>query len=150
MLSVPTAIDQAAPVLAHHEIDIDAPVDVVWNLHSGVNGWTAWNTDITTAHLDGDFGVGNSFDWSSYGFPVTSTIYDVADRARVLWGGSSGGITGVHEWLFSATPSGTHVVTNESFAGDPVEADRAGMQKLLDASLVAWLDHLKTAAESRR
>lgn len=65
-------------------------------------------------------------------------------------GRSSGGITGVHEWLFSERPSGTHVVTNESFAGDPVEADAAGMQKLLDASLVAWLDHLKTAAETRR
>jgi hypothetical protein len=116
--------------------------------HTDVNGWTAWQTDMTAAHLVGGFKVGNSFDWSSYGFPVTSTIYDVSDGARVLWGGS--GITGVHEWLFSATPTGTHLVTNESFAGTPVEADAPGMQKLLDASLVAWLNHLKTAAESRR
>jgi hypothetical protein len=36
-----------------------------------------------------------------------------------------------------------------SFSGEPVEADVAGMQSLLDASLLAWLDSLKTAAESK-
>jgi hypothetical protein len=67
----------------------------------------------------------------------------------VLWGGTANGITGVHEWLFRETPAGVHVTTNESFAGEPVRADVAGMQSLLDASLVSWLGHLKAAAESR-
>ena len=80
--------------------------------------------------------------------PVTSTIYEVDTDHRIMWGGTAGGITGVHEWLFTPTPDGVHVVTNESFAGEPVEADAAGMQSMLDASLVAWLDSLKTAAES--
>lgn len=44
--------------------------------------------------------------------------------------------------------SGVHVTTTESFAGEPVEADAPGMQTALDASLVAWLGHLKVAAES--
>jgi hypothetical protein len=50
--------------------------------------------------------------------------------------------------FFIETPSGVHVTTTESFAGEPVEADTPGMQALLDASLIAWLGHLKTAAES--
>jgi len=91
---------------------------------------------------------GASFDWTSYGFSVTSTVYDLAERSRVLWGGTAGGITGVHEWLFSETPSGVHVTTTESFSGEPVQADARGMQTVLDASLVAWLGHLKVAAES--
>ena len=70
------------------------------------------------------------------------------ERTRVLWGGTSGGIIGVHEWLFSETPAGVHVMTTESFAGEPVEADAPGIRRLLDASLVAWLGHLNTAAES--
>jgi len=41
----------------------------------------------------------------------------------VLWGGTAGGITGVHEWIFRQTPGSVHVQTNESFAGEPVEAD---------------------------
>ncbi len=32
----------------------------------------------------------------------------------MLWGGTANGITGVHEWTFEETPSGTHVTTNET------------------------------------
>ena len=148
-MSVPTGIDADAPVRAHQEIDIDAPLETVWRLHTGINAWPAWQTDITAAHLDGPFQPGASFEWTSYGFTVVSTIYSVAERARVLWGGSSGGITGVHEWVFSGTPMGVHVTTEESFAGSPVDADVAGMQSTLDGSLAAWLAHLKAAAEAK-
>jgi hypothetical protein len=40
------------------------------------------------------------------------------------------------------------VETTESFAGAAVEADVAGMQQVLDGSLVSWLNHLKNAAEA--
>jgi uncharacterized protein YndB with AHSA1/START domain len=148
LTTAPTDVDRAAPVTAVHEIDIAAPLETVWQLHSDVNAWPRWQTDITAAHIDGPLEPGVSFEWTSYGFSVTSTVYALAERSRVLWGGTSGGITGVHEWLFSETPGGMHVTTTESFAGDPVEADAAGMQTVLDASLVAWLGHLKAAAES--
>lgn len=148
-MSVPSGIDVGAPVRARHEIDIDAPLSVVWQLHTDVNRWPAWQTEITAAHLDGAFQPGASFEWTSYGFTVVSTIYAVAEDARVLWGGAAGGITGVHEWVFSQTPAGVHVVTQESFAGAPVEADIAGMQSALDSSLAAWLAHLKAAAEAQ-
>ena len=76
--------------------------------------------------MDGIFEPGNSFDWSSYGFGVTSTVYLVDERSRVLWGGAAGGITGVHEWTFNDSPDGVRVATTESFAGSPVEADPDG------------------------
>jgi hypothetical protein len=53
-------------------------------------------------------------------------------KSLVLWGGTAEGITGIHEWLFSETPGGVHVETNESFAGAPVEADASSMQSMLD------------------
>jgi uncharacterized membrane protein len=148
-MSIPTGIDSDAPVRAHHEIDINAPLDTIWRLHVDVNNWPTWQTDITAAHINGAFQPGSSFEWTSYGFTVVSTIYAVAERSRVLWGGTSGGITGVHEWVFSETPAGVHVTTDESFAGGPVETDITGMQSALDSSLAAWLAHLKDAAESK-
>jgi len=148
-MSTPTAIDNAAPVIAHHDVDIDAPLDVVWQLHTDVNSWPTWQTDISAARIDGTFEPAAAFDWTSFGFSVRSTIYDVAEGSRVLWGGTADGITGIHEWIFDETPTGVHVTTNESFAGDPVEADAAGMQSMLDSSLASWLGHLKAAAESR-
>ena len=54
-MSIPTGIDGDAPVRAHHETDISAPLDRVWRLHADVNAWPAWQTDITAAHLDGAF-----------------------------------------------------------------------------------------------
>jgi hypothetical protein len=148
-MSVPTDVDIDAPVRAHHETDIDAPLDTVWQLHTDVNAWPSWQAEITAAHIDGAFQPGASFEWTSYGFTVVSTIYAVAERARVLWGGTAGGITGVHEWVFSETPTGVHVATNESFAGEPVQADVTAMRSALDSSLISWLAHLKAAAESK-
>ena len=149
-MTTPTDIDRDAPVIAHHEIDIAAPLDTVWSVHTDVNAWPSWNQEMTDAHLGGPFALGNSFTWTSYGFTVTSTIYEVADRGRTLWGGASQGITGIHEWSFEPAAEGVHVITAESFAGDPVDADTAGMQTLLDNSLVAWLGRLKTEAERRQ
>lgn len=148
MADIPAGVDRGAPVLAQHGIDISAPVSRVWALHQDVSGWPAWQSDITAAQLNSAFAPGGSITWTSFGFTVTSTVYEVKDQSRVLWGGTSGGVTGVHEWVFTATPSGTHVETTESFAGAPVEADVAGMQRVLDGSLVSWLNQLKNAAEA--
>ena len=147
-MDTPSTIDRAAPVVAHHEIDIRAPLDAVWRLHTDVAGWPRWNAAIAAARADGPFAPGASFTWTSYGFTVTSTIAAVAEGRRILWGGTAEGITGIHEWLFAETLRGVRVTTSESFSGRPVEADPARMQALLDASLVAWLAALKAAAES--
>ena len=85
-MTTPTDIDRAAPVIAHHEIDIAASLDTVWQIHMNVNAWPTWHLEVTAAELDGAFVPGNSFTWTSYNFTVTSTIYDVVDHSRTLWG----------------------------------------------------------------
>src|SRR5882762_5030406 len=83
-----------------------------------------------------------SMECSSRAFRSTGrAMASALRRPRVLWGGTSGGITGIHEWVFGDTPDGVQLTTTESFAGEPVEADAQGMQTLLDASLAAWLAH---------
>ena len=104
-MTVPTDVDRSAPVVVVQEIDIEAPLDTIWRLHTDVNSWPTWQADITAAHIDGVLEPGASFDWTSYGFSVTSTVYELAEQARVLWGGTSAGITGIHEWVFSEAPA---------------------------------------------
>jgi hypothetical protein len=36
-MTVPTGVDSNAPVIAVHEIDIEASLDTVWGLHTDVN-----------------------------------------------------------------------------------------------------------------
>ena len=147
-MTTPTDIDRSAPVIAHHEIDITASLDAVWQLHVDVNAWPTWNFEVTAAHLDGVFAIGSSFIWTSYDFTVTSTIYDVFGNTRTLWGGEAQGVMGTHEWSFEKTDGGVHVATTESFSGDPVAADPVTFQGILDNSLKAWLNRLKEKAES--
>ena len=146
----PTDVDRNAAVIATLHIDIEAPRDAVWRLHTDVNGWPSWQTDITEARLDQPLAEGASFDWSSFGMAITSTVYAFDEGSRILWGGEGNGITGIHEWTFSDVPNGVRVATTESFAGGPVEADAATMQGLLDHSLRAWLERLKVTAEQQQ
>jgi hypothetical protein len=143
-----TDIDRGAPVVTHHQVDIAAPLGVVWHLHTDVNEWPSWNQEITAAKIEGEFERGSSFTWTSWGVTVTSTIHVVEDRSRTLWSGPVQGVMGIHEWRFEQTRSGVHVETDESWSGDPVEADPDGLRAALDTSLVAWLGRLKTQAES--
>jgi hypothetical protein len=89
----------------------------------------AWQTDITEARLDQPLAEGASFDWSTYGMVITSTVYALDEGFRILWGGQGNGITGIHEWTFTEVPNGVRVTTAESFTGGPVEADTATMQR---------------------
>ena len=143
-----TGIDREAPIITHHQVDISAPLDVVWHLHVDVNEWPSWNQEITAAKIEGQFEQGNSFTWTSWDVTVTSTIHVVEDHSRTLWSGPAQGIMGIHEWRFEQTRNGVQVSTDESFSGDPVEADPDGLRAALDDSLVAWLRRLKTQAES--
>ena len=59
-----TGIPGDATVRCHHKIDIDAPLDKVWRLHTDVNARPAWRTDITAAPIDGPFQLGGSFEWT--------------------------------------------------------------------------------------
>ncbi|WP_158853104.1 SRPBCC family protein [Saccharothrix deserti] len=140
-------IDLNAPVISRHSTTIDAPLETAWALHIDVSAWTTWQSDITAAVLDTPFAPGASFSWETYGLSITSSVHEVEPLRRTCWGGPAHGIDGVHVWRFTEVDGGVLVETEESWDGEPVRADVAGMQAGLDASLVAWLSHLKTAAE---
>ena len=141
----PNDIDTRAPVISRHSAVIEAPIEVLWGLHTGVDAWPSWQPDIETARLDGPFAPGSTFSWHTGGLDIDSTIYRVEPERRTLWGGPAHGIVGIHEWTF--TPLGDGVVrveTAESWSGEPIVADVGTMQDALDGSLVDWLGHLRT------
>ena len=55
-MAQPHDVDRTAPVLAHHEIDIEAPLERVWALHTHVDRWPEWQMGITEARIDGQPG----------------------------------------------------------------------------------------------
>ncbi|MDR7275235.1 SRPBCC family protein [Catenuloplanes atrovinosus] len=143
-----TDIDHDAAVVVRHEIRIDAPIDRVWALHTDVNNWTGWQTDIDTAYADGPLRPGSTFQWTTAGMSIVSTVYAVDAPHRILWGGPAHGIVGIHEWTFTADGDTTVVGTAESWDGNPVRADPENLRQALDASIVSWLERLREAAET--
>lgn len=143
-----TEIDLTAPVIVRRDAVIEAPLRRVWQLHTDVTSWPAWQPDITAARADCPLRTGSTFHWSTGGLDIESTVYDVAEPHRIVWGGPAHGITGIHLWTFGTTGSAVHVRTEESWDGAPVRADILFMRAALDQSLAAWLDHLKKAAET--
>ncbi|WP_207956782.1 SRPBCC family protein [Rubrobacter tropicus] len=143
---IPNDIDTQAPVVSRHGVVIEAPVEVLWRLHTDVDAWPTWQPDITAARLDGPFAPGSTFSWHTSGLDIESTVYEVEPERRTLWGGPAHGIVGIHKWTFTPVEGGTRVETAESWSGEPIEADAGAMQAALDGSLVAWLGHLQTAA----
>ncbi|QAY63954.1 Shy6-polyketide cyclase [Xylanimonas allomyrinae] len=147
--TLPTTIDESATVVVRREIRVQAPIDLVWRLHADVDGWPSWNADVESARADGPLVPGATFGWTTHGLAVTSTVYAVDAPRRILWGGPAQGITGIHEWTFTADGDATVVRTAESWEGAPVQADAENLRAALDASLAAWLERLRAKAEAK-
>ncbi|MEU6083192.1 SRPBCC family protein [Streptomyces sp. NPDC047108] len=141
-------IDRSAPVIVELEVTVEAPLAAVWDLHTDIARWPAWQTDISTAQPDGPVAPGTTFVWETAGLDITSTVREVEPRRRIVWGGPAHGIDGVHVWTFEETAAGTLVRTAESWNGEPVLSDVDGMRDALHGALSTWLAHLKSTAES--
>ncbi|WP_410671457.1 SRPBCC family protein [Amycolatopsis sp. cmx-4-68] len=143
-----TEIDLSAPVVVRRETVINAPLHRVWQLHTDVTSWPQWQPDITATQADCPLTTDSTFRWSTGGLDIESTVYEVEEPRRIVWGGPAHGITEIHLWTFDVTGSAVRVRTEESWDGDPVRADIPFMRAALDQSLAAWLNHLKKAAEN--
>jgi uncharacterized protein YndB with AHSA1/START domain len=141
-------INTAAPVITRDEILIDAPAETIWSIQTDVARWPSWQPDVDSAEAEGPLAVGSVFRWQTAGLDITSTVEEFDPPRRIAWGGPAQGIVAVHVWMLEPQDDGVLVRTEESWEGEPVDAQPEALQGALDASLRAWLENLKRAAES--
>jgi uncharacterized protein YndB with AHSA1/START domain len=111
-------IDSSAPVAAHREILIAAPVETVWELLADPSGWHGIDPAIHDVHLDGEIAPGTSFTWRNGMARMTSRFAIVDPGREISWTGESAGIKAVHRHLFAGTDgSNTFLVSEESMDG---------------------------------
>lgn len=145
-----TLIDPSAPIISRHDIEINAPIEVVWNIQTDINSWPQWRPKVTSASLSEPIKPGARFKWEDSGLKIVSTIRDVIPNRRIVWTGPAQGIFAVHVWEFTPTATGVHVHTEESWSGDGLSAQARVYQPLLDQSLIDWLRLLKERSEHRQ
>ncbi|MFF8729125.1 SRPBCC family protein [Streptomyces sp. NPDC015171] len=159
-------VDPDAPIRYATDTVIKAPLSTVWKLQTDIERWPSWQPPVTTAErLDaGRLREGSRFRWTTPApatpttpattLTITSTVRQLQRERCLLWTGPATGEglridEGVHLWTFRKVEGGVRVHTEETWTGDQVEADVPTATRALGTGLEAWLDDLKTTAESR-
>ncbi|MGW6063085.1 SRPBCC family protein [Streptomyces sp. NPDC055189] len=158
-------VDPDALVRHRTETVIHAPLSTVWKLQTDVERWPSWQEPVTSAdRLDyGPFRMGSAFRWTTpippnpatpaTSLDITSTVEQLKRNACIRWTGPAIGeglrIEGVHVWNFTKVKGGVLVRTEETHAGEQVEANVPAATEILSQGLEGWLGALKTTAEAR-
>lgn len=136
-------IDTNAPVFARKEIAIHAPVEKVWQIQTGIENWSKWQPDITSAKLEGTLAAGTTFRWKAKGLNIVSTLHTVKPHQQIGWTGISLGMFAVHNWTFEARGEATLVTTEESLSGWLTRLMKLFDPQFLEKSMESSLQGLK-------
>lgn len=141
-------INETAILKTDKEIEIHAPIGVVWKLLTDIESWPTWHPHISGVKLKGPVEPGTHFEWKSDGFKLHSVIEEVIENSSIGWIGSGFGTSAVHVWEIIPVIEGKVLVrTTESMDGWMVKLFKAKMEKKLNESLLFWLRALRKTAE---
>jgi hypothetical protein len=143
------AAQESAPVRSSAEIDIDAPLQVVWDVLTGFENWPNWNPDVKSMSFPGPLAPGSEFRWKAGPGTIVSTLERIEPPRYIAWRGRTLTINAHHEWWLEPHGDGTFVRTQESFYGLLARLFRRPLQKTLDRSFEDALERLKHESERR-
>jgi hypothetical protein len=141
-------IDSQAPIVAAYEIEVNAPVERVWEVLSNLEEWPSVHQEVS--HVQNDEGVvpGAQFTWRNGRTTLSSRFAVVDQHHELTWTGTSMGAKAVHRHVLSeAHDEHTRLATEESMAGSLVALFFSSAK--LEASLEQWLRAISAAAESK-
>jgi uncharacterized protein YndB with AHSA1/START domain len=138
-----------APVMSKSEIDVSAPPEVVWDVLTQFERWPQWNPEVKSMSFEGPLAADSEFRWKAGPGTIISTLEQVEPPRFIRWRGRTLSVKATHEWRLEPSGAGTHVETEESFAGVLARLLKGQFQKTLDKSLSEGLEHLKREAERR-
>ena len=142
--------NSTAPVFATSEVQIAAPIEIVWTLISQIDEWPKWNAYVTEDSLQGELAPGATFRWKAGPGTIVWTLQRVEQPHSIAWTGRSLGVRAIHEWNLRAERGATVVTTRESWDGMVVRLFRRSSRRALEKALRDGPSHLKAAAEGTK
>lgn len=142
------SINKNAPVKSTGAIEINAPIDKVWQILTAINDWPSWQSEVTESNLKGDIKEGTIFKWKAGGLSFTSQIHTVEPKTKFGWTGKTIGASAVHNWFFSFENGNTIIKVEESLQGVFPNLFKNYFQKNLDKGVQLNLKELKSASET--
>ena len=110
-----------ADLFAHNEIVIDAPPEQIWQHLIAATAWPRWysnSAEVVVNDPSEILAAGVSFDWTTFGLRVSSTVAEFVPCARLGWHGQAEGLRAYHNWLLVPGADTTYVVMEELGLGD--------------------------------
>ena len=138
------------------EIEINAPLSVVWQTFSHMEEWDDWNTAcrsccITSGNDNLSAGTCFSFVIRPLVFPlkVQPRIVKCDPGREVVWEGGKMGINASHTWQFFEEDGKVKLLSVERFKGPMVWAGyMLNVPKRLHRLTLEFLQKLKSASEA--
>jgi uncharacterized membrane protein len=141
-------INQHAPVKSSNEIEIKAPIDIVWLTLTDIEHWTQWQKAVTETIVRDNIEAGTTFQWKADGLTFQSTIHTSKPYTAFGWTGTTIGASAVHNWTFTEKDSNTtRIIVEESLQGVFPKVFRKYFQENLDQGVLTNLQELKDASE---
>jgi uncharacterized membrane protein len=146
-MNIPININ--APVRSRNQIEIETPLDAVWQILTDIENWSKWQKSVSETIVFGEVEEGTQFNWKAGGVSFKSKIHTSKLKSKFGWTGTTMGASAIHNWTFEGKGNKTIVVVEESLQGIFPKLFRNYFQKNLDSGIVTNLNELKTAAESK-
>lgn len=143
-------INPDAPVKCTKSIEIKAPAEKVWKTLTDINQWSAWQTEIHKPQINGALQPLTTFDWTTGGVRIHSTLHTVEPYTHFGWTGKTLGMYAIHNWTLNATHNGTIVQVDESMEGFLTRLFKKSFNQNLEKGMVKWLDLLKAECEKKQ
>ncbi len=143
-------IDRSAPVRIEREVEIAAPIQVVWDVLTSVEQWPHWFSEGESVSIAGSLAPGTTMRMKRRGTgSIKATLQCVEPPHLFAWTSRLLGISAISVWRLQAAELGTRVERGESMSGFFARLLRNVLEKKLDGFTEAWLRDLKTEAERR-
>ena len=139
-------IDDAAPIIASQDIEINAPADIVWEIVADIAGYPSLDPAFSDVKVS-DIKVGAPLSLKIKGAPIRATLAVIEPNKELTWVGKSFWTKAVDRHIIEPLDNNrTRLRMDESLAGVLVplffSAERLKQQHR------AWLSGVKRSAEN--
>jgi uncharacterized membrane protein len=142
-------INEYAPVKSRNQIEIQAPLDTVWNILADIKNWTKWQAAVTETIVEEKIEEGTNFKWKAGGLSFKSKIHTSIPNIAFGWTGTTIGASAIHNWTFMKKDNNiTIVIVEESLHGVFPNLFKKYFQRNLEKGVLTNLMELKAAAEA--
>jgi uncharacterized protein YndB with AHSA1/START domain len=137
-------------VHVRNELDIPALPETVWAWLIRARLWPTWYANSADVVIEGggrDLALGSKFRWKTFGVALDSEVKEFVPPERLAWTAHARGIDAYHAWLVEKTPSGCHVLTEETQNGWIASLSNALRPKNMGKQHQIWLEGLAEKAK---